>query len=157
MNRFEQRVVVSASKERVFEAITNGVPDWWTHMFDGVSDEKNGRFTVRFGEHIFKTMQVEKLIPQDLVVWFVEQSRIGIPTLVNQEEWTGTWIVWQLENREGKTIINLTHEGLTPAIECYDICVDGWQQFLQSLKQFVETGIGMPFGLPQAESAQSEK
>ncbi len=44
------------------------------------------------------------------------------------------------------TLLHFEHEGLTPQLECYQICEDGWGHFLKtSLNKLVETGKGEPF------------
>lgn len=35
--------------------------------------------------------------------------------------------------------------------ECYDLCSDGWQYFLGSLQQLIETGRGTPYELAPAD------
>ncbi|MDQ2874979.1 MAG: hypothetical protein M3Y33_09385 [Actinomycetota bacterium] len=37
------------------------------------------------------------------------------------------------------------HEGLSPQLECYDMCRAGWDQYLPSLRDYLETGTGTPF------------
>jgi hypothetical protein len=36
-----------------------------------------------------------------------------------------------------------------PALECYDLCRNGWNHFLASLQQLVETGRGTPWVVEQ--------
>jgi len=50
-----------------------------------------------------------------------------------------------------KSLWVLTHIGLTPEIECYDLCKNGWQSFLYSLNKYLTTGIGAPFKLIDTE------
>src|SRR5690606_23589820 len=102
-------------------------------------------FTVRFGDRIYKTMQVQELVHNSKVVWYVEDSLIAVPELQKQTEWIGTSIVWKIASDETVTHLHLTHIALQPEVECYDICVSGWQQFTDSLRSFVETGKGNPF------------
>lgn len=45
----------------------------------------------------------------------------------NKEEWTGTKMIFDITTRGDKTIVNFTHEGLTPAAECYAMCEKGWE------------------------------
>jgi hypothetical protein len=35
--------------------------------------------------------------------------------------------------------------GLTPKLECFVDCKNGWDHFLPSLRQFVDTGVGNPW------------
>jgi hypothetical protein len=36
--------------------------------------------------------------------------------------------------------------GLTPELECIEMCTDGWNTCLASLSQLAESGQGSPFG-----------
>lgn len=113
-------------------------------MFEGSADKHHGTFTVRFGENVYKTMRTE-LFPSSKVVWHVTDSRINVSGLKNQQEWIGTTIIWEITAYENGSQLQLTHIGLQPTIECYDMCTNGWKQFTDSLKLFLETGTGKPF------------
>ncbi|GEM_PF-193419 len=145
MEHYENEIIVNTSCEFVYQALTKFIPQWWSELFEGVSDTEGGIFTVRFGEHIYKTFMVEHLQPSKQIVWLVKDSMIDIPELMNKTEWIGTKTIWNLDDKGGSTQLKLTHAGLTPHIECYDICRAGWAQFINSLKAFAETGEGMPF------------
>ncbi len=142
---FHHEITVNASLEKAFESITNDIPLWWTEMFEGDSNKVGEFFTVRFGSSVFKTMRVEELIPNKKVVWFVTDTLIDIPELLNNREWLNTSIVWELKKEKTNTIIQVTHIGLNPDIECYGICSTGWRQFCESLKSYLEKGSGVPF------------
>ena len=114
-------------------------------MFEGSANNKNDAFTVRFGEAIYKTILVKEITNNLKIVWSVTDSLINIPELKNQTEWIGTSIEWEIIQQGSKTELLLTHIGLRPDIECYDICTTGWKQFTNSFKLFVETGKGNPF------------
>lgn len=145
MENYNCIIRLDTTASSVFEALTYGIPCWWTEMFSGHSNKDGDLFTIRFGDSIYKTMRVAELIHQSKVVWYVEDSLIAIPGLGNQTEWIGTSIVWEIVKKENYTEVHLTHIGLLPTIECYDICSDGWRQFIASLKQYLETGEGTPF------------
>jgi uncharacterized protein YndB with AHSA1/START domain len=141
-HNFQHEISVNASLDKVYKSITREINLWWTEMFEGVSDQKDKSFTVRFGPSVFKTMRVEEIIPKEKVVWHVTDTIIDIPELKNKKEWLNTRIVWQLRAEKTKTTIQLTHIGLHPEIECYSICSIGWVQFCDSLKSYLETGKG---------------
>lgn len=145
MENYSNEIDVNASPESVYQALTKFIPQWWSAHFEGVSDKEGRIYTVRFGDSIYKTFEVTQLQPDEKVVWVVKDSVIDIPELKNKTEWIGTTINWEIEDRNDSTLLRLTHIGLTPRIECYDICQAGWAQFLSSLKAFTETGEGTPF------------
>lgn len=52
------------------------------------------------------------------------------PTKILWEGWIGTAIVWELILGESSSDLQLTHVGLAPSFECYEICIAGWKQLL---------------------------
>lgn len=138
-------IKVNSTADRIYHALTQEIPLWWTEWFEGSSSEAGNLFTIRFGEQIHKTMRVRELTANAKVVWSVEDSLIALPELKNQTEWIGTTIIWEIEGKKEISQIKLTHIGLNPAIECYEICSNGWLQFIGSLKKFLETGEGTPY------------
>lgn len=136
---------VNTTADKVYQTLTDEIPLWWTELFEGSSWEVGNLFTIRFGDQIHKTMRVQELTRHTKIVWFVEDSLIALSELKNQTEWIGTTIIWEIEENKESTQIKLTHIGLNPAIECYEICSNGWLQFLGSLKKFLETGEGAPY------------
>lgn len=145
MDNYTSTMVVKTTVDKTYDSLIHGIPLWWTEMFEGSSAQVNDVFTIRFGDSIHKTMRVKEATQGSKVVWEVEDSLIALPELKNQTEWIGTTIVWEMETKEDGTMLKVTHLGLNPAVECYDICTNGWVQFLSSLKLFLETGKGEPY------------
>ena len=91
-------------------------------------------------------MRIESLQPGTEVQWVVVDSHLSVPGLTRTDEWIGTTIVFRLTPQSASaTRLELEHVGLTPEVACYELCSQGWRQFLASLKAYVETGEGMPF------------
>lgn len=148
MDNFTRTIIFQETKpEKVYDALTNSIPHWWTEMFEGSSNQQGQLFTIRFGTNIYKSLVVEELVPNKKVVWYVTDSLIYIPELTNKAEWINTKIVWEISSKNEQTILDLTHFGLTPKVECFNICQDGWKNFTDSLTEFINTGIGNPFKL----------
>lgn len=147
MDNFKKTIALETTANSIYEALTNAIDKWWTEMLEGISNQQGQIFTIRFGPNVFKTMLVEELVPGEKVIWRVTDSLIDIPELKNKTEWIDTRIVWEIFSADNKTVLHLTHFGLTPQIECYNICEMGWYQFTDSLKSFIETGKGNPFRL----------
>lgn len=145
MNNYTHTIEIKTTADKVYDAVTRTIPLWWTEMFSGSSEQAGDVFTIRFGENIHKTMRVKELVPNSKVIWYVEDSLINLPELKNQTEWIGTTIVWEIEQENNNALVKVTHIGLHPAVECYEICSDGWLQFTNSLKLFLETGKGNPY------------
>ena len=145
MEDYQHTIQLKTDANQVFNALTKEIPLWWTEMFEGASNKKGQFFTVRFGENVFKMMEVKELVANTKVEWNVKDSLIAIPELKNQSEWIGTSIIWEIKPSSTLTVLKLTHKGLNQGIECYDICSEGWQQFINSLRTYIETGKGNPF------------
>lgn len=142
---YKTSIELNASPEKIFNALTNEISFWWTEVFEGSANHKGDKFTIRFGSKVYKTMQVEELIAHSKISWLVTDAMINIPELKKQNEWNGTTIIWEILPNENNALLQLLHIGLSPHIECYDVCTKGWQQFIGSLKLFIETGKGRPF------------
>lgn len=96
-------------------------------------------------KNIFKRFKIKEIIPNSKLVWYVEDSLIDILELENKREWIGTTIIWEITEKNSNAELLLTHLGLHPDIECYQICTNGWKEFTASLKAHLETGKGTPF------------
>ncbi|MGU3373959.1 SRPBCC family protein [Chryseobacterium sp. M5A1_1a] len=145
MEDYSNTIEIKTTADKVYNALTDKIPLWWTKMFKGASEKTDEVFTVRFGDNIYKTIRVKESIINSKIIWYIEDSLIAIPELKNQTEWIGTTVVWEIEQKKNTTLLKLTHIGLHPVIECYDICSNGWVQFINSLKLFLETGKGNPY------------
>ncbi len=58
----------------------------------------------------------------------------------DRDEWTGTRVIFDITADGDATTLHFTHEGLLPAVECYDACSDGWSRCMRSLEQLIVTG-----------------
>ena len=60
-------------------------------------------------------------------------------------EWKGDKIIFEITTLENKTKLNVTQEGLTSENECFDICENAWNTYIQkSLYSLLTTGKGQP-------------
>lgn len=133
---------VPKTSNHVYTAINN-VPLWWTENFEGDSKKLNDEFAVTFGETFIK-LKVVELVNNDKVVWEVTDCFKHF--LKNKKEWVGTKICFDIANEENKTAkLTFTHIGLSSPLECYEVCCDAWNGYLQgSLKSLITTGKGTP-------------
>ncbi|MGV3704709.1 MAG: SRPBCC family protein [Arcticibacter sp.] len=147
MSDFTTSLILKAEEDKVYDSLTRNISDWWTEIFEGSAEEVSQVFTIRFGPQVFKTMRVEELVRNEQIIWRVEDALIDLPDLVNNKEWINTRIRWNISSAPEGTSLRLTHQGLRPEVECYELCTSGWQSFLYSFNKFVTTGTGTPFRL----------
>jgi len=147
MGNFTTNVILQVKDGLIYDGLTHQISQWWTETFEGSAHEEGQTFTIRFGSQVYKTMIVEKLIKNRNVIWRVEDALIDLDELVNKREWINTCIIWDILPTSNGTSLTITHIGLTPEIECYELCTSGWQSFLYSLDKFLTTGVGTPFRL----------
>lgn len=140
---YNTSIEVKASPMCVFNCI-NDVPKWFAGKgFEGNSTKLNDEFIFRYGEgdhaHYSKHKLVE-VVTGKRVVWLVTESRIGW-IQKNKEEWTNTRIVFDLTQKDNKTVLYFTHEGLTPELECYTEVEKGWNMIIGDwLYSFITSG-----------------
>lgn len=147
MNHYQQTLVIDADPGTVYAALTTaaGLRGWWTQDCDVASDVGD-TLAFRFGPN-HKAMRIEHLAPGREVRWLCTQAQI-CGNFARKDEWVGTRIVFRLTpEAAGRTRLDFEHIGLVPALECYEACNRGWQYFMKSLQQLVETGRGTPFEL----------
>lgn len=141
---FKKELSVSARAKSVYKAITEEIDQWWT-IDSNKAFNVGDILTVRFGEPYYMSMEVEKIIFNKLLVWKVVAANMFIEGgRTNNDEWVGTKIQWKISESENGSEVALFHEGLVPSFECYDTCINGWDYFLGSLKEFLDTGNGRP-------------
>lgn len=150
MNHYRKTLVIAAEPSAVYAAIATeeGLRAWWTPTCTADA-HAGGTAHFEFGRTT-KDMSIEQLDPNRGVRWFVTRAHIASDTLSENAEWVGTEIVFRLTPTiDGKTRLDFEHVGLVPALECYDLCRNGWNHFLASLQQLVETGRGTPWVIEQ--------
>ena len=54
-------------------------------------------------------------------------------------------MVWEISPEKDSTQIKFTHVGLVPEVECYEMCVKGWDEYVKgSLLKLITKGKGLP-------------
>jgi hypothetical protein len=131
---FTTYLLVDQSPEEVYQAIIN-VRGWWSGLyseeFQGETTKLHDEFSFRAGDGVHYSKQ--KLIavtPNKNVTWLITDSNLSF--LEKTDEWTGTKVIFDISKKGSKTQLTFTHEGLTPAIECYDSCAPAWQQYIDN-------------------------
>jgi uncharacterized protein YndB with AHSA1/START domain len=137
---FSTSFTVDRSPEEVFAAITT-VDGWWTGEIHGSARALGDEFTYRYQDLHYSKQRVTELVPNQKVVWRVDEARLSF--VEDQEEWTGTELVFEIVPDGRRTEVRFAHRGLRSDFECYDTCSNAWGFFLNtSLRPFITTGEG---------------
>ena len=142
-NNYYIEFSASSTPESVYNAIILEIDKWWTTS-SNEAKHVGDILNVRFGGTTYKRMKVIRAIPNELLEWSVKEANIDHEGFTKKDEWVGTTIKWKIEESDAGSKIKFTHEGLVPAFECYEACQGGWNYFLGSLKDFLNTGKGTP-------------
>ena len=108
-----------------------------------VVEKLNDEFLYHYKDvHICKMKFVE-FVPGKKVVWLVQDNYFNF--IKDQSEWKGTKIIFEITEKDGKTQLHFTHQGLVPQYECYNICEDAWTRYIRtSLYDLITTCKGQP-------------
>lgn len=132
---------IAAPMEKVFEALSTiqGLASWWTVATTG-DTELSKTIHFRFGEHGRVDMQVRSSARPDLIRW----ECIGGTT-----EWMGHLFSFHLDSNDGKTRVQFEQAGWKEQNEYYASCNFSWGRYMESLRQYCQTGNGAAFGSPE--------
>ena len=130
---------VHVPRPEIIEALTDdaAISRWWTAVTRSERDGNDVRLFVRDNAP-FVFFTVEHAPETGEVIWTVKECAV-------QADWVGTAPSFSVQqNDDGTCTIAFRHVGLSPAVECFDQCRAGWNHFMPSLHQFLETGVGRP-------------
>lgn len=143
-------ILTSARPESVYDAITKHIDEWWTELSNQAL-QVGDQLIVRFERTTSWVMTVSEALPSQSLVWKVAEANHDLEGLTTGDEWTGTTIMWTIAGNNAGSKVTLTHDGLVPELQCYEICESGWGHFLTSLKSYLDTGKGHPYRAEIAE------
>jgi hypothetical protein len=139
---FTTTLSVDQNPEAAFAAISN-VRGWWGENIEGPTDIAGEEFTYRHKNVHRCTIRVTEMTSPTRVVWLVVDNYFNFTD--DSTEWKGTEIRFDITRNGSKTEIRFTHSGLVPAYECFDVCSNSWDFYLQtSLRGLIRTGKGLP-------------
>jgi len=139
---FTTTILVDNTPEEVFNAINN-VRGWWSEEIDGSTDKLNSEFDYHYEDVHRCKIKIVELVPNKKVVWSVLDNYFKFTK--DKSEWKGTKIIFEIAEKDNKTEMRFTHQGLVPAYECYEICRDAWTGYIQkSLRNLITAGKGQP-------------
>ena len=139
---FTTTILVDKTSKEVFDAINN-VRGWWSEEIDGSTDKLNSEFDYHYEDVHRCKIKIIELVPNKKVVWSVLDNYFKFTK--DKSEWKGTKIIFEIAEKDNKTEMRFTHQGLVPAYECYEICRDAWTGYIQkSLRNLITAGKGQP-------------
>lgn len=129
---------INASKEKVFEALTTikGLSNWWTNNITGNS-KVGSIINFRFGGFGGPDMKVKEITPNKSVTW---------ECVDGPEGWIGHIFTFQLDTNDNKTRVRFEQSGWKETDDFYASCNFSWGRYMESLRQFCQTGKGEAFG-----------
>ena len=139
---FTATILVDNTPAEVFSAINN-VRGWWSEEIEGSTDKLNSEFDYHYEDVHRCKIKIVELVPNKKVVWSVLDNYFKFTK--DKSEWKGTKIIFEIAEKDNKTEMRFTHQGLVPAYECYEICRDAWTGYIQkSLRNLITAGKGQP-------------
>ncbi len=152
---FTTTILVDQTPEKVFNAINN-VRGWWSEEIEGSTDKLNDEFKYHYEDVHRCQMKLIEVIPNKKVVWLVMDNYFKFTE--DKSEWIGTKISFEISKKDNKTELCLTHHGLVPEYECYEICRGAWSNYIQnSLYSLITTGKGQPNSAGNPRTADEKK
>lgn len=135
MAEIKINVVIKSTPQTIYKAITTqeGLASWWAKQT--IAKPEVGFVNVFTFGTFRNEMEVTALMPDKKVEWKCVESI---------EEWIGTRIVFDLEERDGKTLVRFGHVDWRASTDTLAGCTYDWARFMQSLKSLCETGSGTP-------------
>ncbi|ATP56513.1 ATPase [Pedobacter ginsengisoli] len=137
---FTTTILVDAAAQDVFNAINN-VRGWWSENIDGDTNKLNSEFLYHYQDVHRAKMKIIEYVSNKKVVWHVLDNYFKFTK--DETEWKDTNVIFEISEKDGKTQLKFTHQGLVPDYECFNVCHDAWTHYIQgSLKDLILTGKG---------------
>jgi hypothetical protein len=139
---YTMAIRVDKTPKQVFDAIIN-IRGWWSENVEGDVDKLNNEWLYYYKDAHRAIFQTTELVPGQRVVWHVKENYFNFTK--DAAEWTDTKLVFDISEKNGKTELRFTHQGLEPHYECFDVCSEAWTHFIkESLRGLIESGTGDP-------------
>jgi uncharacterized protein YndB with AHSA1/START domain len=137
---YQKTILTQAHPDALFDALTtlSGLAAWWTDVTGSGGTGGELRFSFDPPEPL--VMHVDQATRPFSVQWTVTSCDF-LP------DWVDTRPTFTIIPVDGDASeLQFCHQGLTQELECIEQCTRGWDHFLESLRQYVEVGSGMPRG-----------
>ena len=134
-------VSIDAPRKGVFRAVTTGrgLSSWWSTKVDA-AEGMGAKVRFTFHGDFHPVMEVTE---------WTEDERLGWRCVSGHEPWQDNTFAFVLEDVDGRTQLTFTQDY---ARELSDVAYGtynfNWGYYLQSLKEYCESGEGKPFEAP---------
>lgn len=154
-SNFTTSILVDQSAKEVFTAITN-VRGWWSEEIEGNTTQLNAEWNYHYQDVHRCKLKITELVPNKKIVWYVLDNFFSFTK--DKSEWKDTQIIFEISTENNKTKLQFTHAGLVPEYECFDICQNAWNTYVQkSLYDLITTGTGHPNGKDKPQTEAEKK
>ncbi len=137
---YEKTLRVHAAPDALFDALTtvDGLSAWWSRVTG--SGETGGELKFFMNAPEPCVMRVDAATRPAMVQWTVTACDF-LP------DWVGTRPTFTITALDDDTSeLHFRHVDLTAELDCIEMCTRGWDHFLPSLRDYIETGSGSPLG-----------
>ncbi len=104
---YSSEIEVEKSPHEVFTSLVD-LTKWWPEEFIGEELKLNSEFVLKTGEGHYSNNRVIEYLPDKKVAWLVTASR----RKEDDFDWTGTKMIFELKQKDGKTEIKFTYDGI---------------------------------------------
>lgn len=133
---------VDQAPDVVHQAIED-VRGWWSGQIEGDTRTVGGSFGYDVPGIHFSRQEILASIPGSSIEWKVVDSNLAYAK--DPQEWTGTFVRFEIIPEGTGSKVRFTHSGLVPAFECYGACSSAWALLIEgNLKRRIETGLPQP-------------
>ena len=135
---YQNAIQVKASPEALFDALTttSGLSAWWAPAAGSALAGGEITFTMNSTDPL--VIHVDEATPSS-VEWTVTACNF-------MPDWVGTRPTFTITPVGDGSELRFRHIGLTPDLDCIEMCTSGWNHFIPSLGLYAETGRGNPNG-----------
>jgi len=133
---------VDQTPVQALDAIKN-LRGWWSEEIEDSTHKLGEEFTYRYQDVHSCKMKLIEVVPDKKVVWLVVDNYFNFTE--DKREWKDTKLIFEVSQRGDKTEIHFTHQGLVPQYECFNVCSNAWDSYInRSLRSLITTGKGHP-------------
>ena len=139
MNHYTAVINTHTSPQEAFTVVSQEIGVWWSECdgtFEKLGDEATFSFKPSPTTWTFRVTGYEAGRYFELKCIKADHIQTGLPETIH-EEWLGTKLMFEIAPVGEGSKITLTHKGLVPTLDCYEVCISGWDHFFKdSLKEY---------------------